>query len=125
MFYKSLPLVSLQTLYTTYKPDKPLHVLDTIYDLTKEGRHNISNSEITKYSKIKNFQGEELFDIQGKELYNILKVLLDKGFISEIFSIKGLIGMSGYTAVSITNTGLIHVENSRMKDDFDDLVDNL
>jgi len=103
MYYKFLPLASVQTMYTTDKPDKPLYVLNTLYDLTKEGRHNISNSDITKYTKIQ--------DIQNEELYDILKVLLDQGFISEIFSIKGLIGMSGYTAVSITNTGLIHIEN--------------
>ena len=109
MFYKSLPLASVQTMYTTDKPDKPLYVLNTLYELTKEGRHNISNLDIRKYTK---FQ-----DIQNEELYDILKVLLDQGFISEIFSIKGLIGMSGYTAVSITNKGLIHVEDSRMFDD--------
>ena len=116
MFFKyprSLSMMDLSQI-SPKDIDKPLHVLDTIYDLTKEGRHNISNSDITKYTKIQ--------DIQGEELYYILKVLLDKGFISEIFSIKGLIGMSGYTAVSITNKGLIHIENLlKTREELDEL----
>ncbi|MEG3939886.1 hypothetical protein QT995_17210 [Microcoleus sp. S36b_A3] len=97
MFYKSLPLASVQTMYTT---NKPLHVLYTLYDLTKEGRHNISNSDITKST-----------DIQGKDLYDALKILLEQDLIREVFSINGILEKSGYTAVSITDKGLLNVED--------------
>lgn len=86
--------------------NKRLQVLNTVYDLAKQGRHSISNSDITSYT-----------DIQGKELYDILKVLLDEGWIRETSSIKGLLMRSGYAAVSITNTGLLHVENTIKKAD--------
>ena len=84
--------------------NKHLQVLNTVYELTKQGRHSISNSDITSYT-----------DIQGKELYDILKNLIDEGLIREMSSIKGLFSMGGYAAVSITNSGLIYVENTSKK----------
>ena len=84
--------------------NKRCQVLNTIYDLAKQGKLIISNSDITSYT-----------DIQGKELYDILKNLIDEGLIREMSSIKGLFSMGGYAAVSITNSGLIYVENTSKK----------
>jgi hypothetical protein len=70
-------------MYTTDKPDKPLYVLNTLYDLTKEGRHNISNSDIKKHTNIQGIQ-----DIQGEELYDILKILLEQGLLVKYFLLK-------------------------------------
>lgn len=92
-----LPLELYRNIPKTYQH---LQVLYTIYKLTKEGRHNISNSDITKST-----------DIQGKDLYDALKILLEQDLIREVFSINGLLEKSGYTAVSITEKGLLNVEN--------------
>lgn len=84
--------------------NKRLQVLNTVYDLAKQGRHSISNSDITSYT-----------DIQGKELYDILKILIDEDLIKETSSIIGLLKTPGYAAVKITDKGLIHVENTIKK----------
>lgn len=84
--------------------NKRLQVLNTVYDLAKKGRHSVSNSDITSYT-----------NIQGKELYDILKILIDEGLIREMSSIVGLLKTPGYAGVKITEKGLIHVENTIKK----------
>lgn len=68
-----------------------------------------SNSDIISYNFMKN----------NKELYDILKYLLDQGWIKEISPITGLFIKKGgyYAAVALTNTGLLHVENTLEKVD--------
>ncbi|MEG4201849.1 hypothetical protein [Microcoleus sp. Pol12A5] len=79
--------------------NKRLEVLNTIYDLEIKGVSGITNSHIARYK-----------NIQDKELYDILKFLIDEGLISEISSIEGLLETPGYAAVRITNKGIRHVD---------------
>ncbi len=82
--------------------NKRYQVLNTIYDLAKQGKVIISSSDITSNT-----------NIERKELHDILKFLLDEGWISERSSIKNLIMPHGNAGVSITNTGLLHVESTK------------
>lgn len=84
--------------------NKRIRVLLTIYKLENRGLLMTSNSDIISYTFIKN----------NKELYDILKYLLDRGWIKEISPIIGLFIKKGgyYAAVALTNTGLLHVENT-------------
>ena len=82
--------------------NKRLQVLNIIYHLTKQGSHNISDSEITNYTNIKSL-----------ELYNILDFLIKEDWIKQTSSIKRLLdSVNGYAFVSITNKGFLHVENT-------------
>ena len=85
--------------------NKQLQVLNTVYELAKKGVYGISNSDIKSYT-----------NIQGNELYDILKFLIDEGLISEIPSNVGLLETPGYAAVKITNKGIRHVDPIKESD---------
>ncbi|MEG4491127.1 hypothetical protein [Microcoleus sp. D3_18_C4] len=89
------------------KENKPIRVLLTIYKWESRGQLMTSNSDIISYIRMKN----------NKELYDILKYLLDCGWIKEISPLTGLLikKQGYYAAVALTKTGLIYVKNVKKK----------
>jgi hypothetical protein len=80
-------------------------VLNTIYDLAEQDEQkDISTYEIKNKTKI-----------LGKELYLILKFLINQGLVKNISSLEAMYG--GDAIISITHQGLCEVENAIEKPD--------
>jgi hypothetical protein len=87
---------------------KRFRVLNSIYDLAEQDEQKpISTYEIKNKT-----------EIQGEELYLILKFLVKHNLIKSISSLESMYGMYGGNAViSITHNGLCEVENAIEKPD--------
>jgi hypothetical protein len=76
--------------------------LNVIYDFAgQDERQPINTYEIKNKTKI-----------EGKELYNILKFLVNHGLIKNRSSLESMWGMGGSTIVTITHKGLCEVEEA-------------
>jgi hypothetical protein len=81
---------------------KRFSVLNVIYDFAgQDERQPINTYEIKNKTKI-----------EGKELYNILKFLVNHGLIKNRSSLESMWGMGGSTIVTITHKGLCEVEEA-------------
>jgi hypothetical protein len=74
--------------------------INAIYELTEQGKNNISTADIRKDIEFK-------FELEGIDFYLILDRLSNEGFINEIEPLKNLIGTPPKNAVvSITGNGI-------------------
>jgi DNA-binding IscR family transcriptional regulator len=81
---------------------KRFSVLNIIYDFAGQSEQQpINTNEIKNKTKI-----------EGKELYNILKFLVNHGLIKKRSSLESMWGMGGSAIVTITHKGLCEVEEA-------------
>ena len=74
--------------------------INAIYELTEQGKNNISTADIRQ-------EIEGKFELEDIDFYFILDRLLSEGFIEEIEPLKNLIGTPPKNAVvSITTHGI-------------------